>query len=341
MLLVFMICIGVLADSQLIPLRQAAKGKGFYVGSAANYNHLTQGDQQYRTVLAQQYNLVTPEFSCKWAFTEPQQGQFTFSECDTVVQFAQQSQQVFRGHNLVWGEFNPQWISNLNPSQKLSALNNHVTTLVQRYARSSLCWDVVNEAVADQGPNLFKSNVWYPDIPNYVDVAFQTARKASPTLKLFYNDYNIGSATGEFSQKSQNVFNMIQSMKQRGIPIDGVGLQLHIDTAHYSFLNSFLQGVATNLARYAAIGIEVHMTEIDIPSTNGQWNPTIEAQQAALYQGLLSVCMANPICKSFETWGFTDKYTDLGSWQYPLPFDSSYNPKQAVYLMVQNLTQGQ
>lgn len=113
MLLVFMICIGVLADSQLIPLRQAAKGKGFYVGSAANYNHLTQGDQQYRTVLAQQYNLVTPEFSCKWAFTEPQQGQFTFSECDTVVQFAQQSQQVFRGHNLVWGEFNPQWISNL------------------------------------------------------------------------------------------------------------------------------------------------------------------------------------------------------------------------------------
>jgi GH35 family endo-1,4-beta-xylanase len=102
-----------MCDSQLMPLRQAAAGKDFYIGSAANYNHLTQGDQQYRTVLAQQYNLVTPEFSCKWAFTEPNQNQFTFSECDAVMQFAQASRQVFRGHNLVWGEFNPQWISNL------------------------------------------------------------------------------------------------------------------------------------------------------------------------------------------------------------------------------------
>jgi endo-1,4-beta-xylanase len=164
-------------------------------------------------------------------------------------------------------------------------MNNHVTSLVKKYASASLCWDVVNEAVADQGPNLFKSNVWYPDIPNYVDVAFQTARQASSTLKvrkggerewsillffvwnwwareregifmlfvflslryilltwqLFYNDYNIGSATGEFAQKSLNVFNMIKSMKQRGIPIDGVGLQLHIDTGHYANMASFLQ----------------------------------------------------------------------------------------------------
>lgn len=95
------------------PLRVAAEGKGFFIGAAANYNHLTQGDQKYRQMLGQQYNLITPEFSCKWAFTEPNQNAFTFSECDTVVQFAQENNQHFRGHNLVWGEYNPSWIYSL------------------------------------------------------------------------------------------------------------------------------------------------------------------------------------------------------------------------------------
>jgi len=319
-------------------LRQAAQGK-LYVGSAANYGTLN-SDQTYRTVLAQQYSLVTAENGCKWGAIQPNRGQYVFTQCDGVLNYAHQSGQAFRGHNLCWGSGNPNWLQNggFSPAQKKQILQDYITTVVKRYNNTPICWDVVNEAVADSGNELYKPTVWYPDVPDFVDVAFQTARAANPTVKLFYNDYNIASATGWSQQKSDKVYNMIKSMKQRGIPIDGVGLQLHVDLTY----DNMISGVIQNIQRYAALGIEVHFTELDVSCASyGQtctsWGPQQEQTQAKIYADLLNACLSNKACMSFETWGFTDKYSWLGANNHPLPFDANFNKKPAFNSLLQAL----
>jgi len=183
-----------------------------------------------------------------------------------------------------------------------------------------------------------KSNIWYPDIPDYVDFAFQTARAANPKVKLFYNDYNIASTVGYTATKAQKVYNMVSSMKQRGIPIDGVGFQLHVGI---DFPSNMYDGIKQNIERFAALGVEVHFTEIDIAcNSNGActgWGTQDEQKQAAVYGSLLQVCIDEPMCTNFETWGFTDKFTWLGVQQHPLPFDEQFNPKPAFNTLLQAL----
>lgn len=310
-------------------LRDAAEGKHFKVGSAANAGRLSSNEAQYNNTLAQQYNLITAENACKWGAIQPQQGRFDFGQCDLVRSFAQRNNQVFRGHNLCWGENNPGWLTGggFSAAQKRTLLQNHITTVVQHYGNTAAVWDVVNEAVADNG-NSLKNNVWYPDVPDYIDVAFKAARAANPTVKLFYNDYNIASATGWSAAKSQKVYDLVSSMKSRGIPIDGVGLQLHVDLNY----GNMIDGVKQNLARIAALGLEIHMTEVDIRCSQqscNTWSAQQQQQQATIYASLLQACAQQPKCTNFETWGFTDKYTWLGTNQHPLPFDESYRPKPA------------
>lgn len=120
-------------------------------------------------------------------------------------------------------------------------------------------------------------------------------------------------------------------MKQRGVPIDGVGLQLHVDLNY-----NLAGGVKQDIARYAALGLEVHITELDVKCGDGcNWTADKEKQQAAIYHDLLNACLAYPkTCKNFETWGFTDKHTWISNNQHPLPFDENYQPKAAVNAML-------
>jgi endo-1,4-beta-xylanase len=297
-------------------------------------------DSTYASLHSNQYNLVTAENGCKWAAVQPQRGKFDFTQCDYILNHAKASGQVFRAHNLCWGMYNPNWLANggFTPAQKRTILEDYITTVVKRYNSTPIAWDVVNEAVADSGTDLFKNNVWYPDIPDYVDFAFRTARAANPTVKLFYNDYNIASSTGWSATKSQKVYDMVKSMKQRGVPIDGVGFQLHVDLTY----GSMIQGVVQNLARFAGLGVEVHMTEVDVScSPYGQncpsWTPDKEQTQAQIYAGLIQACLGQPKCTNFETWGFTDKYSWLGVGNHPLPFDENYRPKPAFNSLLQSL----
>jgi len=321
-------------------LRQAAQGKHFYMGSAVNAGTLHSGETLYNQTLTAQYNLVTAENGCKWGATEPQRGRFDYSQCDTVYNYAKSAGSVFRGHNLCWGEGNPSWLQNggLSPADKRAALTNHIQNVIKRYT-DVVGWDVVNEAVSDSGTNVLKPTVWYPDVPDYIDVAFTTARAANPNVKLFYNDYNIASSTGWSAAKSQKVYDMVKSMKQRGIPIDGVGLQLHIDLTY-----DLVDGVRQNMQRLADLGLEIHITELDIGCAQGTcsgWDTQKAQQQANLYVALLKVCMAQPKCTNFETWGFTDKHTWRNTDEHPLPFDENYKGKPAFTSMLQTLVSGQ
>ena len=165
----------------------------------------------------------------------------------------------------------------------------------------------------------------YPAVPNYIDIAFTAAaaaRGANSSVKLFYNDYS----AEPMNAKSDKVYNLVKGMKERGIPIDGVGLQFHISVEGHPSLD----GIAQNMARLGKLGLEVHITEMDLKCPEGC---SLNAQ-AKLYADILKVCMAEPACKVFETWGFTDADTWIGSDKRPLPFDEQYKAKPAFDAMI-------
>jgi len=311
-------------------LRAAAKERGIFMGAAIGAGHLT-SDETYKQLAMAQYNLATAENACKWNGIQSQQGKFDFASCDSIRDFALNTMKgAFRGHNLCWGSYNPSWLKSLNAAGKRAALVTHIKAVAAHYGSEAFAWDVVNEAVTDDGSasDPLKSTDWYPDVPDYIDLAFNSARVAfGSKVKLFYNDY---SADFE-NTKSNRIYEMVKSMKERGVPIDGVGLQMHIN-AGYSHIDSVKQ----NMQRFADLGLEIHITELDISYTS--WSSSNEQKQAQIYANLLQACLDVSACKSFETWGLTDKYTWKGSDKHPLPFDSNYQPKTAVGSMIAVLT---
>jgi len=329
----------------LVPLREAAKKRGVHIGAAGNQGYIT-NDAAYAKTLAEQYSLVTAENGCKWESIHPGRDRYDFGPCDVVSGFAQQHGMAFRGHNLCWGEQNPGWLTSgsFSAAELRGILENHTQTVAAHYGDGAIAWDVVNEAVSDspEGSAVLKPTVWYPALSDYVDVAFRSTRQAYAGL-LFYNDYNIASSsagatelhprTGEeltmgSQRKSDAVYTMVKGMKARGVPIDGVGFQLHVQHTYGAF-----DGVAENMARLAALGLQVHITELDVKCPYG----CSLDQQAAVYRQLLRVCLAQPACTNFESWGFTDKYTWVGSSNRPLPFDEKMQAKPAVLAMLAEL----
>lgn len=157
-------------------------------------------------------------------------------------------------YNKKKGEYNPSWLTNgnFNSQQLRSILQNHIQNVMGHYPNTNAyCWDVVNEAVQDSPSpdNLYKQNVWYPAIPDYVALAFQYAAATNRQTKLFYNDYNILMDSGWMQQKSDAVYNMIKNLTSSGIKVDGIGMQAHLQTSEWPLdYNS----VVSNMKRFAA-----------------------------------------------------------------------------------------
>jgi endo-1,4-beta-xylanase len=223
-------------------LRAAAAARGLFMGAAINQALFTDASEPaYAATFLSEFSLATCENGCKFSPTEPTEGAFDFAECDFIASAAlQQGKGHFRGHNFVWGVYNPSWLQPLSGADKRAAMQAHIGALLAHYAASPLpaflCWDVVNEAVCDTGSNqynctqgaTFKTVEWSPsgDGPGgYVENAFRFAAAASGAQRplLFYNDY---SAEASGSPKSDKVYAMLKDMLSRGVPITGVGLQV-------------------------------------------------------------------------------------------------------------------
>ena len=336
-------------------LRAEASKHGIFFGAATNAGLISQSNQTdeelYSDLDGSEFDLVTAENGCKWDATEPEQGTFTLDRCDAVAQFAADNDQTFRGHNLCWGNQNPNWLTSgdFNASGLESALTSHIDTMISHYNTTACCWDVVNEAIADSGDDVYKPTVWYPTLASYVKVAFSAAEKARAALPqpkqaaaaasssaplLFYNDYNVASSSGWSATKSDRMYEMVKDLKSAGVAVDGVGFQTHLEIDY-----SMVAGIKANLARYEALGVEVHMTEVDVgcvqtTKTCPEWGETQEKKQAEVYAALLAACLDSPACTSFETWGLTDLHTWRTTQNHPLPFDENYAPKEAVTAML-------
>jgi|SRR5579871_356528 len=263
---------------------------------------------------------------------------------DELVLFAQTHGMRVRGHNLVWDVYNPTWLNNLaataTPATMSGVLQEHITTMVSHYQGQVFAWDVVNEAVSDSQTSatgtVLKDSIWYnqPGIglsgTGYVEQAFRWARAADPNALLFYNDYNIEDDACNPKWKFQAVYNMVKDFVSRGVPIDGVGFQMHITAGTCPTAAGF----AAHLQQIIALGLQAHITEMDVKipvDSSGNATAANMQLQATTYQRILTVCLQTPGCTAFQTWGFTDKHSWLsGQTQAAaLPFDVNYQPKPA------------
>ncbi|KDQ57136.1 glycoside hydrolase family 10 protein [Jaapia argillacea MUCL 33604] len=281
-------------------LNTVAKAAGKkYLGSATDNPELT--DTAYVAILSDNtmFGQITPGNSMKWDATEPSQGTFTFSGGDTIANLAKQNGQLLRGHNCVWYNQLPSWVTsgNFNASQLSAIVSNHCGTLVGHYKGQVYSWDVINEPFNDDGT--WRTDVFYNTLgTSYVSIALQAARAADPAAKLYINDYNLESS----SAKATAMVNLVKSLQASGVPIDGVGIQGHL------IVGEVPSTFQSTLQQFTALGIEVAITELDIrmtlPST-----PALLAQQKKDYQSVIGACKAVTGCVGVTVWDYTDKYS--------------------------------
>jgi endo-1,4-beta-xylanase len=324
-------------------LRHAAAAAGLLVGTAVRPYAFS--DAAYSQTLGREFNMVEPEDSMKWWIVRRQPGVFDFHEGDEIVRFARAHHMKVRGHCLVWDHDNPKWLTtaNFTPQELDRLLQEHIATVMKHYAGQVFAWDVVNEAFNEHGR--LKDSIWFnqPGIgfsgkgTAYIEQAFRWAREADPKALLFYNE---AEAEG-MNPKSDAVYGMVKDFKQRGVPIDGVGLQLHI-----SRLDFDADPLAKNIARLSALGVQVHITELDVSlpldATRAIRSDDLQ-HQADIYRNVLHACLQNPGCTAVQTWGFTDKYSWIGSHSHgarggALLFDKSYKPKPAYAAVFEALS---
>ncbi|MEU5259474.1 endo-1,4-beta-xylanase [Amycolatopsis sp. NPDC021455] len=290
----------------------AAKGKTF--AAAVANGHL--GESAYTTTLDREFTGVTPENEMKWDATEPSRGSFRFGGGDAIVSHAQSHGQKVRGHTLVWHSQLPGWVSGIGSgSDLLAAMRNHINGVAGHYRGKIAYWDVVNEAFNEDGTR--RASVFQQRIGNsYIEEAFRAARAADGSAKLCYNDYN----TDNQNAKSNGIYNMVRDFKARGVPIDCVGFQAHLSAGQN------LSTLQANLQRFAALGVDVNITELDVGGSG--------SAQANTYGQVVRACLAVSRCTSITTWGVTDKYS-WRSGSTPLLFDGNYNKKQAYTAVLQ------
>lgn len=220
---------------------------------------------------SQEYNISVVGNACKWGATHRKdEATFDLKDCIYSFNYAISSNQKFRGHNLCWGNNNPKWLlnGNYNAEQLSSILETHITTVMKGVRAGAdgdkpaiYAWDVVNEAIgydSDKKKWGFKAATpWYPTLTNYVDLAFTYARKADPEALLFYNDYNVVSTD---VGKANAIYDMAKSMIDRKIPIDGIGLQMHVKVEDKLSWDT----VSKTIAKFGTLGLKVHITELDV-----------------------------------------------------------------------------
>ncbi|MFD5542425.1 endo-1,4-beta-xylanase [Streptomyces sp. NPDC127079] len=304
------------------PLRDLAAAKGKLIGTAVTGSKLTGA---YGDLAGSQFSSLTPGNAMKWETVEPAQGTFNWTEADQIVAFAQAHHQQVRGHTLVWHSQNPSWLTNgtWTPAQLGSLLQNHISTEVGRYKGKIAAWDVVNEPFNEDGS--YRPTIWYNGLgPDYIANALTWAHAADPAAKLYINDYNVEGVDA----KSTALYNLVRSLKAAGVPIDGVGLQAHL------ILGQVPATLQQNIQRFADLGVDVALTELDIrmalPSDS-----TKLAQQKADFTSVVAACVAVSRCVNVTVWGFADSDSWVDS-TFPgygaaTPYDADYVPKPAYY----------
>jgi len=300
----------------------------------------------YGTTLAREFNLIQPEDVMKGSVIRPDRASFDFTAGDAVVAFAAAHQMQVRGHTLVWGRHKLDG-AEYTPAELPDLLHEHITRVVQHFRGKVFAWDVLNEAFDENGK--LRNSIWY-DRPGiglagkgtaYIEQALRWAHAADPDALLFYN-YAEGEA---LNPKSDALYAMLTDFKRRGVPIDGIGMQMHIFDLHPD-----VSSIGANIGHFTALGVQIHITEMDValptnPDTGTLRNSEDLGRQADVYREIAAVCLAHHGCTAFQTWGFSDKYSWIRSFFHgnkgaALPWDEKYNPKPAYRALKETFADG-
>ena len=342
-------------------LRDAAQASGLLAGTAVRPAALS--EPAYASTLAREFNMLEPEDALKWEVVHPEPQSYDFSQADQIVDFATRHGMKVRGHALVWHRQNPKWLTEgkYTSGELAEILEKHIKTVVGHYRGKIFAWDVVNEAFDELRPGELRSTIWrdQPGIAiassyelratsnpgrselaarsstqsySYIERCFRWAHEADPQALLFYNE----AEAETMNPKSDAIYAMVRDFRQRGVPIDGVGFEMHI--AH---LNADVASISANIKRFTALGVQVHITEMDVAlPVDAEGNARAEdlQLQADLYRQIAGACVSHRLsdsgCTAIQTWGFTDKYSWIGSHSKKtegaaLLFDRNYRSKPA------------
>jgi endo-1,4-beta-xylanase len=303
----------------------AAAAGGRYFGSDMTGNLLSQST--VTQLQSQQFNMVTPGNEMKWDTTEPSNGTFNFAPGDQIVAYAQANGERVRCHNLVWSSQLPSWVSSLPLNQVQAAMETHITTEATHYKSDCYAWDVVNEPFNSDGS--FEADPFFNAMGSgYIADALKTAHAADPNAKLYLNDFNI---EGE-NAKSNAMFSLAQSLLAAGVPLNGIGFESHF------ILGQIPTDMQANMQRFANLGLDVAVTELDVRMTLPATSANL-AQQATDFSTVVKDCLNVSRCVGVTQWAVGDAdswvpgaFSGQGA---ATMFDQNYNPKPA-FTSVQN-----
>jgi GH35 family endo-1,4-beta-xylanase/enterochelin esterase-like enzyme len=341
---------------QNVPALKDVFKDAFLIGGALNRPLVTGQDPNAAAIAAKHFNTATPENDLKWQLVHPQLNQYNWGPADSYVAFCEKNQMFVIGHTLVWHAQTPPWVFQddaggaITRDALLARMKDHITTVVGHYKGRVKGWDVVNEALEDNG-KMRPRSPWVKIIGegsedkkyDFIEKAFQWAHEADPDAELYYNDYNLDTSKA----KADAAAEIVKDLKSKGLRIDGVGIQLHGGLT-YPKAESLDYAITT----LAATGVKVMITELDIKtqmrgprgadvsqvnreSTSDPNAAAAETQKklADKYAEIFTVLLKHKQDVSRVTfWGVYDKTSWIGG--SPLLFDRNYQPKEAFFAVV-------
>jgi len=332
--------------------KEEAKGlkdyADFPIGTAIKINMLT-SDSKLQKLQKSNFNSITSASDMKMNRIMPKEGVYNWQTIDTIVSYAQRNKQRLFGHNLIWHSSTPNWVQERALKDSLwlgTFMKEYITKYVTRYKGKVAAWDVVNEGLESHGGSI-RETIWYNKVgKDYIAKAFQYAHEADPEAVLFYNDFNIERDT----LKLNSTLNMIKELQAKGVPISGLGFQMHIrmDTPDEVIANSLKKAVET--------GLQIHISELDIifnkhdDTRNGgvqiyeKLTEEMKQKQAKKYKNLVK--MYKTIVPKDQQYGITFwDFTDRDTWingffnlnDWPTIFDKNLKAKPAYFGFLEGL----
>lgn len=320
-------------------LKQAAELKGIKIGFLPTAWHMT--DEALLASINSNSHFIMAGWEVGQAVIQRFPDYWDFTMADSVLKWASDNGKKVKAQHLVWHGCTPDWIVNGNfTSAEVNDLMRNfiqqsVTYYKTKYPGLVTHYSVVNEAI-DDSTNTYRHTVWFDKLgPDYIANAFRFAHQADPNAKLYYNDYGIDG----INAKSDAVYNMVSALLNQGVPINGIGLQMHVGLNYFPGKQSILN----NMNRFGQLGLEVYITEADVVINDdlGGLNNQKLTSQASVYRQIIEACTESPYCKDFACWGISDKYSwltgFLGHDDWPLLLDENYKPKPAWCAIMEEL----
>lgn len=309
----------------------------FLIGAAVNSRTIA----SQRDLLLQHYNSLTAENEMKFERLHPAEGTYTFEAADEIAAFARENGKKLRGHTLVWHNQTPDWVfedghgGSANRETVLARMKAHIDTVVSRYKGTIYCWDVVNEAVTDDGEEWLRPSKWLHTVgEDFIAQAFRFAHEADPDAQLYYNDYNECNPG-----KREKIYRLVKSLQEQGAPIHGIGLQ-----GHWSLFDPSLDEIRAAIERYASLGVKLQITEMDVSmfafddrrtDLSAPTDEMLRLQEQRYGQFFRLFRDYKDVLTGVTFWGAADDYTWLdyfpvrGRKNWPLLFDTNQQPKGA------------